>query len=119
MTILTTTLATQINAEHQAAGQAAQSALEHARRAGELLIEAKAALSHGTWLPWLAEHCPTIPERTAQAYMRVAQRWTELAVGDPQRVADLPLRQALALLTEPRPEPEPVPIDQYLQTDRP
>lgn len=103
-TELMPTLATEIMQAHEAACRAAQSALEHARRAGELLIQAKAAVPHGAWLPWLAEHCPTLPERTARAYMRVARHWPalEAAVGDRQRVADLPLREALKLLAPPR-----------------
>jgi hypothetical protein len=112
LTVLTNTtetltrLATDINEEHEAAHAAAHSALHHARRAGELLLEAKADLPYGTWLPWLAEHCPTVPERTARAYMQIARRWSELEGADRQRVADLPIRQALKLLAEPR-TPEP------------
>lgn len=103
---LSTTVATQINEAHQAACNAAQSAIEHARRAGDLLMEAKAQIPHGEWLPWLAEHCPTVPERTAQAYMRIASRWPELeAAANTQRVTYLPIRQALALLSTARDEP--------------
>ena len=40
-----------------------------------------------------------ISERTAQAYMRVARDWPTLEA-KAQRVADLPLRDALALLAE-------------------
>ena len=98
-------LAAQINDAHGNACRAAQSAITHARRAGELLIEAKAGLEHGSWLSWLGECCPTISERTAQAYMRVARDWPTLEA-KAQRVADLPLRDALALLAEPR-EAEP------------
>jgi hypothetical protein len=97
-------VATEIARAHAAATEAASSALEHGRRAGELLIQAKAALPHGAWLPWLTEHCPMISERTARAYMAVARRWPAIeAERDRQRVADLPLRQALAFLAEPRP----------------
>lgn len=92
-------LATAINCEHDACGRAASDALAHARRAGELLAEVKKQLLHGDWLPWLAEHCPTISTRTAQAYMRVAAHWPELEANT-QRVAHLPFRQALALLAE-------------------
>ena len=92
-------LETQINDAHTDACRAAQSAIMHARRAGDLLITAKAGLAHGLWLPWLAERCPTIAERTAQAYMRVARGWPTLEA-KAQRVAALPLRDALALLSE-------------------
>ena len=45
-------LAVQINTAHDDACRAAQSAIAHARRAGDLLIEAKAGLEHGSWLSW-------------------------------------------------------------------
>jgi hypothetical protein len=99
MTVGSRALARRINKAHAAATQAAHRALEHARRAGELLIQAKAHVPHGEWLPWLETNCPDVAERTAQAYMRVARRWPELEA-KAQRVADLPMRQALALLAD-------------------
>ncbi len=99
-------LATEITREHEAACRAVRSGLAHARRAGDLLLEVKAGLEHGVWLPWLAEHCPTIAARTAQAYMRIAQRWPELEATKASRVADLPMRQALALLADAREQPD-------------
>ncbi len=98
-------IATEITREHEAACQAVRSGLEHARRAGALLIAAKAGLDYGAWLPWLVDQCPTLPARTAQVYMRVARRWSELeaaADGNTQRVTDLPLRQVIAFLADPR-----------------
>jgi len=41
-----------------------------------------------------------VAERTAQTYMRIATCWPELAKA--QRVADLPLRDAVRLLAEPQ-----------------
>ena len=94
-------LAQQINAEHEGVVRAVRSALEHARRAGDLLIEAKAQAKHGKWLPWLKQHCPAVSPRTAQGYMRVARRWPELSAAmNTQHVAHLPLRQALSMLVE-------------------
>lgn len=95
------TLAIEINGEIEAAERDARSAVEHARRAGKLLLEAKGRVAHGEWLPWLRAHCRAA-ERTAQAYMRLARRLAELPEGEAQRVADLPLRGALALFAEPR-----------------
>ena len=92
-------LAADINGEHAAAFGKAREALQHARRAGELLIEAKVGLSHGEWLPWLRDHCE-FSERTAQSYMRLASRWPELEAKS-AAVADLPLRDALKALAEP------------------
>jgi protein gp37 len=56
--------------------------------AGRMLIEAKAMLRHGDWLPWLRVHVE-ISGRTASDYMRLAR--------DPnsQHAADLSIRAAL------------------------
>ena len=97
-------LARRIREEHHACRDAAQSAVEHAVTAGQLLLEAKAGLPHGQWLPWLNGHC-NISERTSQAYMRLARELPKLETEKAQRVADLPLRKALAALSEPRHEP--------------
>ena len=94
-------LSKRINAEHEACQTAMRSAVDHAMRAGELLIEAKAGLAHGQWLPWLEGSCG-VSERTAQAYMRLARELPKLEPEDAQRVADLPLRQVLAELAEPK-----------------
>lgn len=92
-------IATDANAHHAAAAEAAENALAHAAAAGELLIEAKRALPHGGWLPWLKEHC-TFSPRTAQTYMQLAQ------LPNAQRAAHLSLRKATALLAIPKTELE-------------
>jgi hypothetical protein len=100
-TILAPTIATAINREHQAAIGAARSALQHARRAGELLIEAKAGVEHGAWLPWLSEHCPNIGVRQAQKYMRLAEGWPAIEANtNPD--SHLTIDGAVRLLAEPR-----------------
>ena len=92
------TLAQQINEEHQKVTEALKAGLEHAVRAGELLIQTKEKVAHGKWLPWLEENCK-FSERTAQAYMRVAREFPKLKA---QRVADLSFRQTIALLQQPK-----------------
>lgn len=67
---------------------------------GLRLIEAKEMLSHGAWLPWL-EAQAQFSEKTAQNYMRVAREFP-----NPQLVADLGVRKALALLELPPSERE-------------
>jgi hypothetical protein len=89
-------LAARIRQEHAATAEALQRGVEHAMAAGDLLLEAKAQLKHGLWLPWLAEHCQ-MSERTAQLYMRVAKNRATIEA-KAQRVADLTLNQAAALL---------------------
>jgi hypothetical protein len=96
-------LAAQINAEHAAVVTAARTCLEHAKRAGELLAQAKEHCDHGNWLPWLRANVE-FSERTAQGYLQVAQHWDELQA-NPQPVADLTLRGALDLLAVPRASP--------------
>jgi len=91
-----TVISADINREHRLANAAAQTAISHAINAGELLIEAKAKVSHGEWLPWLNANCE-LSERTARNYMRVAR----LPEAKRQRVADMPLRQALETIAEP------------------
>jgi hypothetical protein len=100
-------LATAINAAHEAAIGAARSALQHARRAGELLIEAKAGVEHGAWLPWLSEHCPNIGVRQAQKYMKLAEGWPAIeAAANTNPSSHLTINEAVRLLSEPREQPE-------------
>jgi hypothetical protein len=94
-------LVAEIRQAHEAAYGATRQALAHARQCGDLLIAAKADLPHGAWLPWLTEYLPEISERTAQGYMRIAREWVTLEAKS-ATVADLPLRDALKLLTPPR-----------------
>ena len=67
---------------------------------GKRLIEAKAMLSHGEWLPWLTEQVE-FSERTAQNFMRLSREWS-----NPQTLADLGASKALALLALPPEERE-------------
>lgn len=89
-----TDIADQANEYHRRAETAAKSAIEYATEAGKLLIEAKQQVRHGEWMPWLKANV-AFSERTAQGYMRVAR--------NTKRVADLPLREALKTLAEPKP----------------
>jgi protein gp37 len=77
-------LAHRIRQEHEATAIALARGIEHAIRAGELLIEAKAHpdLRHGQWLPWLEGHC-AVSARTAQLYMQVARHRFELEANTP------------------------------------
>lgn len=65
-------LAKDIRDEHAAAVTAARQSAAHAMRAGDFLIEAKAAVQHGEWLPYIEDHV-RMPERTAQFYMYCAR----------------------------------------------
>ena len=65
-------LAAEIKLAHLGVRDAARTAAQHAIDAGERLIEAKALVAHGQWLPWLKEHCE-ISERSAQLYMKIVR----------------------------------------------
>ena len=99
-------LAGRINTEHEAVCEAAMTATQHAIKCGNLLAEAKSGLPYGQWLPWLKENCE-LSERTTQAYMRLARRYEELGGEEAQRVADLPVRQAMVAIADHQAEQIP------------
>ncbi|MDP2826698.1 MAG: DUF3102 domain-containing protein [Sulfuritalea sp.] len=88
-------LAIELGAAHAAAQSAMQAAVAHAIQAGELLLQAKAVIPHGEFGEW----CRSLPfsESMARGYMRLAR----LDPANRQRVADLPLRQALENIAGP------------------
>ena len=99
-------LADRINSEHVAVGEAAMTADQHAINCGNLLIEAKSGLARGQWLPWLKKNCD-LSERTVQAYTRLARRYPKLDDEEAQRVADLPVRQAMVAIADHQAEQIP------------
>jgi hypothetical protein len=70
-------LAHRIKVEHTAVADALKDSVRHAIAAGGLLVEAKAQVPHGGWLPWLKDNCE-ISERTAQLYMQVSKNRTTI-----------------------------------------
>lgn len=67
---------------------------------GRCLTEAKQALPHGEWLPWLNERVE-FSERTARNFMRLSREWSNR-----QALADLGAAKALTLLALPAEERE-------------
>lgn len=65
---------------------------------GRCLTEAKQALPHGGWLPWLNERVE-LSERAAQRFMRLSREWS-----NPTTLSDLGASKALMLLALPEPE---------------
>lgn len=65
---------------------------------GRCLTEAKQALPHGEWLPWLNERVE-LSERAAQRFMRLSREWS-----NPTTLSDLGASKALMLLALPEPE---------------
>ena len=94
------TLAAEILAAHNACLAAMSTALDHAKRAGDLLNSAKEQAKHGEWLPWLATNCPGLSARTAQGYMRIAREWPRVQEANTKRASYLSIREALAVLAD-------------------
>ena len=113
-TITIDDLAARVVTEHEAVRAAMKSTLEHALACGDLLIEAKAKLAHGTWRPWLKEHCASLSERTAQVYVSLAKNRAAIEAKSAD-AADLTMtiRDALELIArqaEPPFQPPRYPV---------
>ena len=66
-----TFIAEKINQEHRLARQGAETAVQHAVRCGQLLIEQKKAMKHGEFTGWVVGHCE-FAYSTAARYMKAA-----------------------------------------------
>jgi hypothetical protein len=89
-----TATAAAINAEYALAVHHATTAIEHARRIGQLLLDVKASVHHGEFLPWLDANVE-FSRRQAQRYMAAAQ-------GKPlpmRGIAALPKNDTVSYLT--------------------
>lgn len=65
-------LAATINREHQLVLEGVSGVIEHAIRAGEALVEVRARVLWGEWMPWLEKNFPySLP--TAYRYIRCAE----------------------------------------------
>lgn len=94
-------IAININDAIRLAEKSATTAMQHALRAGRELLKAKAMVPRGDWLNWVQDNIVIAP-RTAQAYMRLAEKLPKMTALEAQRVADLPVRDAIrAIATAP------------------
>ena len=75
---------------------------------GQRLIEAKAMLPHGAWLPWLEEQVD-FTDRTARKFMLLAREWTNR-----KALSDLGATKALTLLALPPEERETFMAESHL-----
>jgi hypothetical protein len=91
------TRAKRANREHKLAGDKAKLAVQHAKNCGEELMRIKGLLGHGKFLPWLKENFEG-SDRTARAYMRIAENWQCIANLDTST-----LTGALAALSPAKP----------------
>src|SRR5919199_137181 len=67
-------LAGEIEAAHRRCKAGVREALDAALAAGRALIEAKELVPHGQWQDWLNANVPEVSVRTAQRYMRAAEK---------------------------------------------
>jgi hypothetical protein len=87
-----------IAAAHGEVLAACRTTLDHARRVGDLLREAKRFIGHGNFIRWVNEKVPFSP-RTAQDYMCISARWAEVqGLANTRPAAYLGLREGLRLL---------------------
>ena len=80
---------------------------------GKRLMEAKAQLKHGEWLPWLSEKVE-FSETSAQRFMQLAREY-----GNTSLVGDLGTSKALVLLALPASERENFASEKHLVNGRP
>jgi hypothetical protein len=93
-------LAARIKAEHEATALSLKRGIEHAIKAGELLIQAKQLLNkHGAWLPWVEGNCAITP-RMAQIYMRIAGSKAEIEA-KAKSISHLTISEAVKFLAAP------------------
>jgi hypothetical protein len=70
--ITTDAIAEKINEEHRLAHSAAETAVAHAVRCGQLLIQQRKAMNHGEFMPWVKKNCE-FSHATANRYMKAGQ----------------------------------------------
>lgn len=94
----------QINIEHQLANSKASEAVQHATNCGLMLLQVKASLNHGEWLPWLNGEIEAgrlaVGERQARRYMQLASNRTR----ESNLIETPSIRAALELLSDKDPE---------------
>ena len=113
----------EINLEYRLANAKAKEAVQHAANCGRMLLQVKASLAHGEWLPWLDGEIEAgrleVGSTQARVYMRIAankQRGVHLVeapsiraalelLSDQEPVAETPAATVAAMLAE-LPEPE-------------
>jgi uncharacterized protein (DUF3084 family) len=109
--------AEQINLEYRLSQSKANEAVQHAINCGLMLLQKKADLAHGQWLPWLKEQREAgvieFTDRTANRYIKIAS--------NPTRVSDLPdqpsIRAALELLSD-KPQQDDAQSSLELETEK-
>jgi len=88
--------------EHEQVGLSMKKSLNHAKKAGELLTQAKVEIdkSESKWSFWVKNKCG-ITDRMAANYIRIHKKWEKIeekTAEDGFDMADLTIRGALSLL---------------------
>ena len=97
----------EINHEHELCIGSMRDSLEHAIRAGELLVEQKEKLQQGEWMIWVKMNC-SFSHRTATNYMKVASNWQSNA--NLKNANDI--KHALRIIAAEDPKPKPAELPQ-------
>ena len=103
-------LAKQINNDHAAIIREAKSVVMRVIAVGEALIQAKAAVEDGQWLRWLST--TSVPERTAQLWMQIAEYKRQLeaeANWRPATIADQTLNEVIKSMRAKKPSKKKMP----------
>lgn len=102
--IITIPTVEQINLEHRLANSKAIEAVQHATNCGLMLLQIKASLNHGEWLPWLNGEIESgrlvVKRSQANSYMRLAANYQR--AGNLEQASSI--RAALELLSDKEPE---------------
>jgi Protein of unknown function (DUF3102) len=96
-------LAERIEGAHRSATRYAKNAIEFATICGQLLLEAKAQVAHGQWLPWVDANL-SFGHRQAQKYMRLAEHPDALSNANSNAL--LTIDSAIAAIARPTPKPQ-------------
>ena len=101
----------QINLEHQLANSKASEAVQHATNCGLMLLQVKANLSHGDWLPWLQA---TIDRGELKVGLRQSRKYMQLAANmhcEAHLLEAPSINAALELLSDKEPDEQGELID--------
>lgn len=82
--------------------------LDHARAAGDALLQIKSSLPHGQFQKWIDANCE-FTDRTARRYMLIAEGWERIEAKR-THVRNLSLREAVKLLSEDEENSKPFSI---------
>ena len=89
-----------INLEYRLSQSKASEAVQHAINCGLMLLQVKASLKHGEWLPWLKQQQESgaveFSQPTASRYMTLARNYSR----ENNLIEQPSIRAALELLTE-------------------